>query len=58
MLAVGYGNLDGKDYWELKNSLGVNWGRYGYMLLYRNTTDGPGHCGIQMAASIPLGVIV
>jgi cathepsin S len=57
-LLVGYGNLEGKDYWNLKNSQGTNWGRAGYMLLIRNKTDGLGPCGLQMANNVPHSVII
>ena len=55
MALVGYGNENGKLYWKLRNSWGVNWGSFGYMYLER-TEDilGSGACGIALAASYPL----
>jgi hypothetical protein len=37
----------------LKNFLGVAWGEKGYMRLLREPKNGPGLCGIQLAASVP-----
>ena len=52
VLAVGYGNLSGKDYIKVKNSWGSKWGMKGYILLIRKG-DGDGQCGINLAASFP-----
>lgn len=55
VLLVGYGNLDGKDYWKVKNSWGPNWGQSGYVLLERGVTAGPeGECGILLQGSYPV----
>jgi C1A family cysteine protease len=53
VLAVGYGSLDGKNYWKVKNSWGSGWGSAGYILIER-TADGKGKCGIYEAASYPI----
>lgn len=53
VLAVGYGALDGKDYWKVKNSWGSGWGSSGYIMIER-TGDGKGKCGIYEAASFPI----
>ena len=56
MLLVGYGSESGTDFWILKNSLGSSWGEKGYIRLKKTSKDGPGMCGIQLAASIPLNI--
>merc|ERR1712127_383325 len=51
VLAVGYGVLDGKNYWKVKNSWGASWGQEGYILLGR----GENICGIAQQPSYPTG---
>ena len=53
VLAVGYGVLDNKPFYKVKNSWGGSWGMSGYVLIER-IGDGHGKCGIQMAASFPI----
>jgi len=52
VLAVGYGNENGQDYYLVKNSWGSSWGEKGFIKLLRSG-DGPGECGIHLAASYP-----
>ncbi|KAJ1462001.1 cysteine proteinase [Pelagophyceae sp. CCMP2097] len=53
VLVVGYGTLDGVDYWKVKNSWGPAWGQEGYILLARGIAQAGGQCGILSAASYP-----
>ncbi|NXD17628.1 CATS protein, partial [Nothocercus nigrocapillus] len=51
VLVIGYGTLDGKDYWLVKNSWGVHFGDAGYIRMARNHRN---HCGIASYGSYPL----
>jgi C1A family cysteine protease len=51
VLVVGYGTESGKDYWILKNSWGSDWGEKGFFRILKETTSGPGICGLQSEPS-------
>ena len=55
VLAVGYGNLEGLDYYYVKNSWGTTWGDGGYIKLGRGPqyNKGDGQCGILLQGSYP-----
>jgi len=53
VLVVGYGELNGAQYWKVKNSWGSSWGMSGYILLGRGKGSSKGTCGVLMQPSYP-----
>jgi cathepsin L len=51
VLAVGYGTLDGDEFFLVKNSWGASWGDAGYLRI--GVAPGAGICGINSSASQP-----
>jgi C1A family cysteine protease len=47
VLAVGYGTLDSKDFYLVKNSWSTHWGNDGYVLMSRDGNN----CGVATDAS-------
>ena len=54
VLAVGFGTLDDKEYFLVKNSWGATWGDKGYIKMARESDDEEGMCGILSHSSRPI----
>ena len=51
VVAVGYGNESGQDYYIVRNSWGASWGDQGYIKIA--AVNGAGICGIQLDSRYP-----
>ncbi len=56
VLVVGYGTMEGVDFYKVKNSWSSSWGDEGYIYLGRGAqfNAGAGQCGVLMQASYPV----
>jgi C1A family cysteine protease len=50
VLAIGYGTLDGSNYWLVKNSWSTHWGDNGFIMMSRKNNN----CGVASQATYPL----
>ena len=52
VVAVGFGNENGQDYYLVRNSWGAGWGDQGYIKI-ATQSKGVGICGIQQISVYP-----
>ena len=54
VIAVGYGELNGVNYWLIRNSWGSSWGDSGYIRILRTDKNDVGLCGMLQRNSYPI----
>lgn len=54
VLAVGYGTMNGQEYWRVKNSWGSRWGDAGYVNVAKDSTREGAFCILQYAPVFPV----
>ena len=54
VLLVGAGVKEGQPYWRVRNSWGPNWGQDGDIYIYRDSTNRPALCGMNLVCSYPV----
>lgn len=57
VVAVGFGQENGKEYFIIRNSWSASWGEEGYVRIAKNNSIRGGVCGVALDASYPNKII-